>query len=534
MSANVQVARERQPESLMSRLYVKRPVIILFLIIFVFAFSVRYVNLMGEGITWDEPVYVHGGIAYVDSLMHLNLTSEAYSFNLEHPPVAKYLYGAAIWAFNGGKEDLNAYVVAKVVSAFLGAAACVLTFFIGWEFFNGRIAFISALILALIPDFVAHTQIAALDGPVAFFFTLTMALFMMALKTKSKGYYIASAVSLGLLIDTKLTGLLILPVMALLFIARRYPGPHDNVAGMIRHYLPLRYILGFIIVAAATAFIIYPWAWGGVGDLKQTLDHWNTPAAAKYFLGSIQQAPLYYYPVYFLVTTPTLLFLPLALGALYILRSRDPYKLGILLWLIVPFAYDFGSFKQDGMRYILMIYPAVALICGAGLEDAAGRIKAMLSGPLENKAIFTILSAMAVVYLIVTLASVSPYYLDYYNVLAGGPANVYEHNFFEFGWWGEGIYESIQYVDHDALPGEPAFVACKPEHLVKIYLDNDDSNAAYSVPKSRLTILFPGSADYVITNTLTDESNLSFDRPGYRLVHMSQVQGAPLAEVYKR
>ena len=41
------------------------------------------------------------------------------------------------------------------------------------------------------------------------------------------------------------------------------------------------------------------------------------------------------------------------------------------------------------------------------------------------------------VYLLISLAMVRPYYLDYYNSLSGGQQNVQEHRLLEFNWWGE-------------------------------------------------------------------------------------------------
>lgn len=516
------------PKNTIQKLSHKRIGFVLLLIIFIFAFSVRYVNLMDAGITWDEPDYVQAGIIYIDNLQHLKFDSNAFIANDEHPPVAKYLYGLAIWAFNSGNEDFNAYIVARTVSVILGALTCAILFLIGKEFFSMPTAFLSALILALMPDFVAHTQIATLDGPTAFFFTLTMYLFMMALKNNSKGYYFASAISLGLLADTKFTGFLILPIMALLFIVWRYLTKNDTgvkLADQLRHYLPL-FIL-YALISTGVAIIIYPWIWGGFDHIMLTIDHWtlwsNTPT--EYFLGTMQQAPIYYYPVYFLATTPALLFIPIVIGVYVILRSRDPYKLAILLWLIVPFAYSLSSFKQNGMRYILMIYPALALIIGYGLEITAEKIVSYLNQKSKTSSIFFILGAVTVVYLIITLSSVSPYYLDYYNGLIGGPSNVKANNLLEFGWWGEGLYDPVMYIEHNAPPNSTVYLDVRPSHTVDIY----PKNATYITSITENTKI-----DYVIYNAMNElYQPQNFTSTKFRLVHVTTVEGVPISKVYK-
>jgi 4-amino-4-deoxy-L-arabinose transferase-like glycosyltransferase len=532
MAINIRAAGEGRLKGLGWGLYSRRRDILILLLILVFAFAVRYITLMDMGITWDEPTYVHAGITYVNNILHLNFDSSAYMENLEHPPVAKYLYGMAIWIFNGGSDNYQAFVVARTLSATLGAATCGLVFLIGLEFIDAKTGFISAIILALIPDFVAHTQIAALDGPLAFFFTLTMYLFMKALKTENKGYYVASAISLGLLVDTKFNGLLILPVMASLFLLHKYLGRKEkniSLTAIARTYLPLGHILGYFLIAVVTAFLIYPWAWGGFDNIRLTLQHW-TYVPTEYFLGINGPAPLGYYPIYFMATTPALLFLPLALGVFFVLRSRDPFKYAALLWLILPFIYDLSSFKQGGMRYLLMIYPALALLCGMGLTTASAWVARAMKDRRYKDMAFIALSMITVVYLIATLISISPYYLDYYNGLVGGLPNVYEHKMFDVGWWGEGIYDSARYIENTAPPNSSIYVAAMPPYLVNYY----GFNETYITPNSEGANIYYG-VDYLLTNTYSDW----FIKPGYdpgdyQLVYATKVQGVPLASVYKR
>jgi 4-amino-4-deoxy-L-arabinose transferase-like glycosyltransferase len=500
--------------------------------IFIFAFTVRYVTLAGPGITWDEPTYVHSSISYVGHLLHFELSPAGFNDNSEQPPVAKYIYGAALWAFNGGEENYNAFVIVKLVSAVMGSVTCVLVFLMGREFFDTKVGFLSAAILALIPDFVAHTQIGALDSPVALFFTLTLFLFMLAVKRNSRAYYVASAVSLGLLVDTKLNGLLAIPVMALFFIAQRHslPGTEKKSIGeLIGHYVPVKPVLAFFSITAALDIAIYPWIWGGMDNIKETISHWAY-APMEYFLGNYGPAPWSYYPVYFLATTPELLFIPLALGIYFVLRSRDPYKLAVLLLFLVPFAYTLSSFKQDGMRYLLMIYPAVALLCGTGISGAAAAAgKAMKSGRAANTT-FAVLGALAIVYLILVLASVSPYYLDYYNGLVGGVSNVNDKKMLEVGWWGEGIYDSVMYIERTAPVNSLVFVAAEPSHVIYPYRHNAIYKP-FNNPVKYVTYDF----DYILTNTYSDRySRLVYNQDNYTLVYETKVQGVPLARVFKK
>ncbi|MGA9138893.1 MAG: hypothetical protein WBZ29_01625, partial [Methanocella sp.] len=301
----------------------------------------------------------------------------------------------------------------------------------------------------------------------------------------------------------------------------------------------------------AVFYLIWPWVWmNPIGHLQYSLDHWAA-APAEYFLGTLQTAPLYYYPVYFAVTTPLLLFIPLIIGVIAIARSKDAFKIGILAWLAVPFLYGFSSFVQDGMRYLIMIYPAIALICGYGLWSAAGWIGDRLKNVGRDRA-FAIGSALTVIYLAVSLISVYPYYLDYYNALAGGPRGAYDHNSFEFGWWGEGVRAAMGYVESTApqgssvlmvtLPDDPTNTETLERNMDYYYLFAEHAgyhdialNFRQPIIAAHYLVATPVVPQYVITNTaMQRDLNVTIGDSNYTIVYEATVQGTPLARVYQR
>lgn len=497
------------------------------LIIIIFAFSVRYVSLMDQGVTWDEPIYVQAGIQYIHNIEHLDFNSGDWVSNFEHPTFSKYLYGAVIVLFNNGTYDYQAFVVCKILSAIMGTLTCVLVYLIGREFFDRRIGATAAIILALIPVFVAHNQQAAIDTPIALIFTITMFLFMLAVKKHDVKYYFASAISTGVLVDTKFNGLLILPVMGLFYLLNRYiqwcQGEKIDVKNIIR---TVAYAFCFLFIAGLTLYALWPWIWNSPTDLSLTLQHWDT-TPYEYFLGTLQGPTPIYYPAYFLATTPTLLLIPLFIGVYSFARSRDLYKYGIILWCFIPFFYGFYHMVQGGMRYILMIYPAVAILCAAGLVEIAVWVSGLKIREDVRKAAFPALVALTIVYLIFSLASVYPYDLDYYNALSGGPANVYKHNLFSFGGWGEGISDSIMYIEHNAAPESIVYMKTEPSNAVGLYGNNCTYIVAYDVE-------FGNEADYVVVNNVYEVvGKVGFKRSDYTLVHETLVQGAPVAKVYR-
>ena len=164
---------------------------------------------------------------------------------------------------------------------------------------------------------------------------------------------------------------------------------------------------------------MWPWLWSDlIGQLGMTLSHWET-TPARLFPGHRPGCAALLLSRILPGHHACLLFIPLAIGIYAAARSKDVFKYGILLWLVIPFAYGLTSFIQNGMRYLIMIYPAVAILCADGLWQI---IRPSLNKlRLPKKAVFAALSVLVIAYLAVSVALVHPYYLDYYNELTGRP-----------------------------------------------------------------------------------------------------------------
>jgi 4-amino-4-deoxy-L-arabinose transferase-like glycosyltransferase len=555
-NAKAKIKEKAEKQKSLDRLK-KDAIIIIFIALL--AFTIRYVSISAVGVTSDEPIYVIAGLDYVYSVQHLNFSSTAWAVNMEHPPLAKFIYGVAIWLAQGfASLNNNAFLVAKTASAVMGAITCAVVFLIGRDFFNRKTGIAAALILALVPEYIAHTQTATIESPLILLISLTLYVFMWSLKKESRNYFLVAAILFGLVLGTKFNGLLILPVMALIFLMYNLARIHVKsekldmalVTSNLGTFVPPVKLVAFAGIVILTFFLLWPWLWSDpLGHLTQSLDHW-TYHVQEYFLGSKQAPPLYYYPVYFLVTIPVLLLIPLAVGIVEAARSKDAFKIGVLLWFIVPFSYNLSGFIMDGMRYILLIYPAVALLCGYGLYRISEMVcewKGKIN--LTKKQVFFGLTGLTSIYLLITAALVSPYYLDYYNILAGGPQNVQEHKLFKFSWWGEGVKESMGWVNNNARPGSTVMMLAMPEdpantmyfwdgmHYIYPWLSKTGgTNKEYNFTREPMNVSGESTRvpDYVIFSPMTtDLLNVTFNDASYYVVYASKVEGAPLVTVYK-
>ena len=87
-------------------------------------------------------------------------------------------------------------------------------------------------------------------------------------------------------------------------------------------------------------------------------------------------------------------------------------------------------------------YAPLALIAAVGLESVIKHF----TKKIQIQLLFLI---PIVIYLFIILIRISPYYLDYFNILTGGTYLVNKYNIFQQGWWGQGIREATLYLaDH--------------------------------------------------------------------------------------
>ena len=192
----------------------------------------------------------------------------------------------------------------------------------------------------------------------------------------------------------------------------------------------------------------------------------------------------------------------------------------ILIWFLFPFLQSFYAFKQHGVRYIIEIYAPFALLCGIGLS--------YINNWFKKVGYFKYVSlGFVVLYLLLILYKITPYYLDYFNEVVGGNNNVYQKQLFQMGWWGQGIGEAAFYISRNENRivtvavdgGQPASVMPKLDNIKIVYYKEYKKPDYIIVPYFNVVRLwFP-------------EQEL---QGKYRVVYRVKVDNADLVKVYKR
>ena len=361
-----------------------------------------------------------------------------------------------------------------------------LLLFLSYYFLKRALGVLPALIaiffLAFSPNVIAHSSLVVFDIPLAFLSLLSILSFSLFLEDLSKN----KKAWKSLLIVTLFTALALLSkFQALLLLPTFFLAGFIYVLIIKKRGLLKKYILFFtVFLALVLLFIgvtfafqtinmstegirhhvesIYPMELQGLGKnfliqfaLSNPLSRGLTEyllgvflvigravgaVQSTYFLGKIygpEGAGPAYYPILFFTKETLgflfLLFLTVILAARNFLRERkmkqnflnflkSPLNLTILSFLLI---YGYLSFKlhlQIGIRYVFPIIFLIYVLVAKELN------KWLLKDILINKKMvkLSLLVAPFFVMIIYSCVSVFPYYLSFFNLLAGGAPEGYK------------------------------------------------------------------------------------------------------------
>lgn len=493
-----------------------RPAVIAGLIIVTLGLGIRLYDLNAAGETADEWAYASAGRIYLSNIGHGDFSSRYWHANEEHPPVGKYLYGLV-----SHLSGTDSYTPLRVTSAFLNTVVILVTFLLGYRYFGLWVGIGAGGLLTVMPHFVAHGKVAALDSPSTMLATLCVACFYRGLEghRNYNRWFLGSGLLGSLAMATKFSNVLLFVFMVAAHVTSQWRRLRKNGVVEVPWTLFILPIIPFALLIG-----IWPWLWDNpFGQLVATLTHWDYPIR-EWFLGRFRQPPPHYFFVYFLVTMPVLLLAPF-LFALWQFRkmkgegcgslSQRTWVVVTILWFVTPFLWTLSVLKQDGIRYIYNMFPPLSLLIGIGIVQLSKSLARRFSQPVGIVQVSMV--GLLIGYTGWQASTVHPYYLDYYSEAVGGTYPSWKNRRFEVGWWGQGMNRAVEFVNANADPKDTWECYGVVNHTV----DGIRTDLRRVRKKARWLIV-----GYV--------SPGKEQRKGYDEVHRVSLQGAPLAIVYRR
>jgi hypothetical protein len=404
------------------------------------------------------------------------------------------------------------------------------------KLFDGKVALLGAVLLALDPFYLAYSRLIALDAFMSIFMFLSLLAFLLFLqKGRSWLYLLISALAGGLAIATRSPAFILMLVAVVLSLLSL-----TTSDGRWRRALSFAMALAVWAGLVGLVFcLLWPAMWvDPIGSFMFVVRKVNESLVFKgstrspyfnFFMGVTGEVPgpLFYPVVLLFHATPlTLMGATLALSLLFKKGTDGQERLSILYLLVYAVVYMFlmalGTLQAD--RLLSPLFPVIDLLTALALCHF---------GP-------TVFSRLRLVWWPTTLIVAAllqagfslphyPYYLSYYNPLVGGG---YQAPRFLLVGWGEGLDQAAEYLN--TQPGEIRVASgysgqLKPFCKGQVWGLNE---------QNLLTVLYKYEASYVVLYISHAQRNMP--SPAVVLYfrslepeHVVRIHGVEYARIYR-
>lgn len=246
-------------------------------------------------------------------------------------------------------------LVGRLLAVGVGLATIFLVYEVG-KLLYGRIpGALAAALLAVMPYHVVVTRQVLLDGPMAFFATLTLYMLARFGQTQKARWVYAAGVAMGLTFLSKETSIVLLgAIYAFLALS-----PELRVR-----------IRDLIIAPILMALVIAPFP-------ISLLLAGGSNTGREYLIWQLFRRPNHE-PIFYLQTVPLaigiLVIVVAILGLLLLWREHSWREKLLLSWIVVP-AIFFQLWPVKGFQYLLPIAPPLAILAGRLLGKAWGNAR---------------------------------------------------------------------------------------------------------------------------------------------------------------
>ncbi|MEX2044460.1 MAG: glycosyltransferase family 39 protein, partial [Opitutus sp.] len=402
--------------------------------------------------------------------------------------------------YETGEDHFPRLMAGRAMIALFSVATGALIFAWSWRLFGAAGAFVSLALFTFSPDFLAHGALVTSDVCMAFFFLAAAGAWWRHLHDGRARWWCLSAVTVGLAFVAKYSAVLLILMMAVMAIVRAW-APEPLLLGSRSFRTPVKRLavvtvsaLGHGVVAAVLIWACYGFRFGAFNSNLPPADHFifprvafthhggplgqlvgaataaqllpdgflygfsyvieTTGARAAFLNGdySVTGWPTFFLWTFLFKTTVPLLLITALLTCLAVRLVRSPgawrrfYRVTPLVTLFVVYwIFSITSHINIGHRHILPVYPVIFIAAGilgrwlASRRLAAVAIVAGLLGWHAAEA-----------------ARVAPYFLGYFNPIAGGPENGWRHLVDSSLDWGQDLPGLRKWLDKHA-GSEPVY-----------------------------------------------------------------------------
>ena len=435
-------------------------------------------------VTVDEPVFlgmsanfsnaiVHGEFTKTSQFLYPGVTimwtgmlgfmAEIPNYVTDHPdqiepttdPVLKSVHGP-IRAVGG--DPLSVLVAAREAKITLQACVFFVALWLLYRLFGLAVTALTAAFIIFDPFLVAHDQLLHVDGVTGITaFTSMLATAYADREPNRKALWVLAGVSAALCWLTRLTGLVLLPIILMVIvdgaISRYRRAALTGKAATVWAAKTAGLVIGASLV---TTLAVWPALWvDPIGTIHSTVGAWRQLVATPhpwglYFAGqTIKGDPglMFYVFVFLYKITPFTLVGLAVVGVAFLFRidaimpRRSWRPVVIVTAFVVVYSVGMVAGMRKFDRYILPDFLFFDLLAAVGIVGVGRRLWA------RRNVAWRAATAIAIAGLVAGQVAIAlaqrPYLLVYYNPLLGGTRTAEE--ILMLGW-GEGLDQAAKFI----------------------------------------------------------------------------------------
>jgi hypothetical protein len=339
-----------------------------------------------------------------------------------------------------------------------------------------RVAFFTALTLAIFPKFLAHAQNNPKDLTALFVFVITLYMIVNVVLKGGVLRSIGAGFMLGLALTTTTLSVFI-PLIVLTWMLFAMRG---TLAERVKEYCIL-FIFGGIFF-----FLFWPWLWDApVTKLFVAVEQvvsFTVPFKTLYFgtIYSGETMPWHYFIMTFIIVTPAacLLYFSFSLVTFCGISFNEKEKIKTLaslgfVWAVCLVIVEMCvSSHYDGIRHFLPVIPAFCILVAVGIENIfviANKINLKWLSRKTVSVFVYVFIGLSYFQISLSLISIHPYHNAYLNGITNYFIKDNAENYFETEYWGQTYREGALWLNQNI---EENATVCVPKSSSAAFVMN--------------------------------------------------------------
>jgi len=373
-----------------------------------------------------------------------------------------------------------------------------------------RVAFFTALTMALFPKFLAHAQNNPKDLTALFVFVMTLYMIVNVVLKGGVLRSIAAGCLLGLALTTTTLSVFIpLIVLTWMLFAMR-----SDLDERMKEYGILLFFAGIFF------YLFWPWLWDApVTKLFEAVEHVVsfTVSFKTLYFGTIyagENMPWHYFIMTFIVVTPVFYLFCFVISPVILYRIFFNKKEKIKLLAILGFGWAgclvavemCVSSHYDGIRHFLPVIPAYCILVAVGIENifvVANKINFKRLSRKTVPVLVYVFIGLSYFQILLSLITIHPYQNAYLNEITNYFIKDNAENYFETEYWGQTYREGALWLNQNI---EENATVCVPKStsasfVMNYYLDKEappafSADFFYDTSTPKYLLLLSRKANY--------------------------------------